>query len=204
MDNDNNDNNYNNDNYNNDNDNNNNNTIEDLDLSWINEFEKIDNEYKIYYTEELSFIRLHTIYVNNNNDIEKIREEKILLKTPGILQKEELLSIIKHNSLSNEVKYSLLSILKFNINLEPINLKTFLRNKNPSIGAPFLQSIKNLDTIKFEKSITMFHDINEILIIFHQKINKSIHISSEQKENGNRTKKIFINSNPKKKTKKRT
>jgi hypothetical protein len=184
-------------------DNDNNDTIEDLDLSWIHEFEKIDNEYKIYYTEELSFIRIHSIYVNNNNDIEKIREEKILLKTPGILQKEELLSIIKHNSFSNEIKYSLLSILKFNINLEPIHLKTFLRNKNPAIGAPFLQSIKNLDTIKFEKSITMFHDINEILIIFHQKINKSMQPSSEIKNVSNRTKKVFINSNPKKKTKKK-
>lgn len=184
-------------------DNENNDTIEDLDLSWINEFEKIDNEYKIYYTEELSFIRIHSIYVNNDNEIEKVREEKILLKNPGILQKEELLSIIKHNSFSNQVKYSLLSILKFNINLEPIHLKTFLRNKNPAIGAPFLQSIKNLDSIKFEKSITMFHDINEILIIFHQKINKSTRIGSEQKEMGNQTKKVFINSNPKKKTKKK-
>ena len=181
---------------------NNNDTIEDLDLSWINEFEKIDNEYKIYYTEELSFIRIHSIYVNNNDEIEKVREEKVLLKNPGILQKEELLSIIKHNSFSNQVKYSLLSILKFNINLEPIHLKTFLRNKNPAIGAPFLQSIKNLDTIKFEKAITMFHDINEILILFHQKINKKTHIDSEKKDTNNQTKKI-INSNPKKKTKKK-
>lgn len=187
-----------------DNENNNDDTIGDLDLSWINEFEKIDNEYKIYYTEELSFIRIHSIYVNINNEIEKVREEKCLLKNPGILQKEELLSIIKHNSFSNQVKYSLLSILKFNINLEPINLKTFLRNKNPAIGAPFLQSIKHLDTIKFEKSITMFHDINEILIIFHQKINKPVNIiSSELKNDTNRTKKVFINSNPKKKTKKK-
>ena len=187
-----------------DNDNNiDNNTIEDLDLSWINEFEKIDNEYKIYYSEELSFIRIHSIYVNSNNEIEKVREEKLLLRVPGVLQKEELLSIIKHNSFSNEVKYSLLSILKFNISLEPIHLKTFLRNKNPAIGAPFLQSIKNLDTIKFEKSITMFHDINELLIIFHQKINKPIRVSSDLTEISNRTKKVFINSNPKKKTKKK-
>lgn len=182
----------------------NNDTFGDLDLSWIHEFEKIDNEYKIYYTEELSFIRIHSVYVNNNNEIEKIREEKILLKTPGILQKEELLSIIKHNSFSNEIKYSLLSILKFNINLEPINLKTFLRNKNPAIGAPFLQSIQHLDSIKFEKSITMFHDINEILIIFHQKINKQLHKNSDSNIISNRTKKVFINSNPKKKTKKIT
>jgi hypothetical protein len=146
---------------------------------------------------------IHSIYVNNSNEIEKIREEKLLLKTPGVLQKEELLSIIKHNSFSNQVKYSLLSILKFNISLEPIHLKTFLRNKNPAIGAPFLQSIKNLDTIKFEKSITMFHDINELLIIFHQKINKPIRVSSDLTEISNRTKKVFINSNPKKKTKKK-
>lgn len=177
----------------------NNDNIEELDLSWIHEFEKIDNEYKIYYTEELTFIRIHSVYVNNDNEIEKIREEKMLLKTPGIIQKEELLSIIKHNSFSNQIKYSLLSILKFNINLEPMHLKNFLKNKNPAIGAPFLQSIKNLDSIKFDKSITMFHDINELLIIFHQKNNKT---SSDKKDTNNRTKKAFINSYPTKKTKK--
>jgi len=192
------------DNNNNNDNNNNDDTIVDLDLSWINEFEKIDNEYKIYYIEELSFIRIHSIYVNIKNEIEKVREEKFFLRNPGILKKEELLSIIKHNSFSNQVNYSLLSILKFNINLEPIHLKTFLRNKNPSIGEKFLQSIKNLDTIKFEKSITMFHDINEILIIFHQKINKPVNIiSSELKNDIHRTKKVFINSNPKKKTKRK-
>ena len=182
-----------------------NDNIEDLDLSWIQEFEKLDSEYKMYYTEDISFVRIHTIYVNNNNDIEKIREEKILLKTLGILDKEELLGIIKHNSFSNQIKYSLLSILKFNINIEPIHLNTFLKNKNPAIGAPFLQSIKNIDTIKFEKSISMFHDINEILIIFHQKINKQISNSESTLKyfNNNHTKKVFINSNTKKKTKRK-
>lgn len=180
---------------------NNDDTIGELDMSWLDEFEKMDSEYKNYYSEEITFIRVHSIYVNSDNEIEKIREEKILLKTPGVIQKEELLSIIKHNSFSNQIKYSLLSILKFNLNLEPINLNTFLRNKNPAIGAPFLQSIKNIDNIHFEKSISMFHDINNLLIIFHQKIFK-------KNENGqpiinNRTKKIFINSNAKKKTKKK-
>jgi len=180
-----------------------NDNIEDLDLSWIQEFEKLDNEYKMYYTEDISFIRIHTIYINSNNEIDKIREEKILLKTLGTLDKEELLSIIKHNSFSNEIKYSLLSILKFNINIEPIHLKTFLRNKNPAIGAPFLQSIKHIDTIKFEKSISMFHDINELIIIFHQKIYKPTNLDPSNKDTNNKTKKVFINSNTKKKTKKK-
>jgi hypothetical protein len=149
--------------------------IEDLDISWIREFEKIDNEYNEYYSEDLSFIKIHSIYINSNNEIEKTSEEKIILKNPGFLQKEELLGIIKRNLFLNRIKYSLLSILKFNINLEPIHLKTFLRNKNPDIGANFLTTVKNVDTIKFEKSITLFHDINEILIIFRNKKNTYNH-----------------------------
>jgi hypothetical protein len=91
--------------------------IEDLDSTWIQEFENLDNDYKNYYTEDLSFLRIHSIYINTLNDIEKVREEKIFLKEPGIINREELLSIIKHNSFSNETKYSLLSILKFNISI---------------------------------------------------------------------------------------
>lgn len=167
--------------------------IEDLDISWINDFEKIDNEYKIYYTEEISFIKIHFIYINNNNEIEKVKEEKILLKNNGILLKEELLSLIKNNLLLNQLKYSLSSILKFNINIQPIHLKTFLRNKNPLLGNTFLQPVKHIDSIKFDKTISMFHDINEVIIIFQQKNNII----------NNRTKKSLINTNTKKRTKRK-
>uniref|UniRef100_A0A6C0KRE0 Uncharacterized protein n=1 Tax=viral metagenome TaxID=1070528 RepID=A0A6C0KRE0_9ZZZZ len=167
--------------------------IEDLDLSWIHEFEKIDNEYKNYYTEDLQFISIHSIYINKDNSIEKIKEEKIMFKTLGILQKEELLRIIKNNVCSNGIKYSLLSILKFNINIEPENLKTFLRSKNENIGNTFLHSIKNIDSIKFDKSISLFHDINDLIIIFHQK-NKNL---------PSFTKKIYIQTISNKKTKRK-
>lgn len=173
-----------------------NNAIDDLDVTWIQEFENLDNEYKSYYTEELSFIRIHSIYVNNDNNIEKIKEEKVLLKIPGILQKDELLGIIKHNSFLNQIKYKLLSILKFNINLEPINLKTFLRSKDKNIGSLFLQSVKNIDTIRFDKSIAMFQDINDVIIVFHEKMNTQL--GSIPK---NYTKKIYIRSKSNKKTK---
>lgn len=177
--------------------------IEDLDITWINEFEKIDNEYNIYYTEEISFIKIHCVYINNNNEIEKITEEKIFLKTPGLLQKEELLGIIKYNLCLNQMRYSLLSILKFNINLEPVHLKTFLRNKKPNIGDKFLTSIKNLDTIKFDKSITLFHDINEVFILFNKKKISSMD-NFDKQYLFNRTKKIYIKPKSKKMTKKRT
>jgi hypothetical protein len=181
---------------------NDNDELENIDSSWIEEFENLDKEYKDYYTEDITVIKIHCIYVNKEDKIERILENKLILKNPGIISKEEILGVIKHNMICNEVKYSLLYILKFNINLEPIYLKTFIRSKEPlaNIGNQFIQSIKNIDEIKLDKSISMFHDLNDLLIIFNDKSNltNSTNISYHNKV---KTKKIYLNSNSIKKTK---
>jgi hypothetical protein len=168
----------------------------ELDSSWVEEFENFDNEYKHYYTEDISFINIHSIYVDTNNTIIKVKEEKTLLRTPGIIDKEELLTIIKRNSVVSNIQYSLLSILNFNVNIDPVNLINFLKNKNKDIGSSFLHTNNNIDNIKFDKSIPIFHDINDIIIIFIEKIYVS-------KEHRIFTKKMSINSNTNKKTKKK-
>ena len=172
--------------------------LETIDFSWIEEFDNLDKEYKDYYTEDLTVIKIHCVYINKDNEIERVLEDKILLKTPGVLSKEEIVSLIKHNMVCNQVKYALLYILKFNINLDPIYLKTFIKSKDPLsiIGNNFLQSIKNIDTIKFDKSISMFHDLNDLLIMFYNKelVTTAQHIRSQ-------TRKIYINSSSFKKTK---
>lgn len=182
----------------------------ELDTSWVDEFDKNDNEYKSYYNEELTFINLHCIYINKNSEISKVHEEKILFKTPGTLSREEVIGLIKRNTFCDNMKYSLLSILKFNINIEPINLKTFIKTKDTSlnIGNHFLHSVTNIDTICFDKSIGMFHDINDLLIIYYDKNNgKNTNNNTNTNTNGNNdsknkntTRKIYINSNSLKKT----
>ena len=169
----------------------------EVDSSWLEEFDNLDKEYKDYYTEDLTVVKTHCIYVNKGNEIERIIEDKILLKTPGLLSKEETVSLIKRNSICNQVKYSLLYILKYNINLDPINLKTFIRSKSElvDLGTPFLQSVKHIDDIKFDKSISMFHDLNELLIIFYNKDATLTH------HNRSGTRRIYINSSSFKKTK---
>ena len=65
--------------------------------------------------------RLETIQFKDlesfNNEIEKLLEDNLILKTPGVLSKEEIVSLIKHNMICNETKYTLLYILNFNIRL---------------------------------------------------------------------------------------
>jgi hypothetical protein len=177
-------------------------TFEDLDTSWLDEFEKMDKEYKSYYSEDLLFIRVHYIYINSNQEITNVYEEKQLFKKPAILLKEDLIGLIKRNTIINQTKYSLLSILKYNINIEPINLKTFFRSKNKNIGSTYLQSIKHIDDIIFDKSISMFHDLNDLIILFLEKGTSSNHntvsnnntVTSSTNDNKSKgTKRIYIN-----------
>ena len=142
----------------------------ELDNTWITNFEAKEKDYNSYYKEDLSFICINYVYINNRNAIINISKEKYLFKKPGVLSRDELLGLIKHNTIHNSVKYSLLSLLKYNIDFEPINLKTFLRSKDKNIGNNYLQSVTNIDNIVFEKSISMFHDINNLFIIFINKL----------------------------------
>jgi len=140
-----------------------------LDTTWINDFEALEKDYNSYYNEDLTFIYINYVYINNQNEIINISKDKYLFNKPGVLSREELVGLIKHNTIHNSVKYSLLSLLKYNIDFEPIHLKTFLRSKDKHIGSNYLKSISNIDTIVFEKSISLFHDINNLFIIFIDK-----------------------------------
>ena len=164
--------------------------LTDLDDSWIVEFENIDNEYKNFYKENIQSVKLRYLYINKNNCLEKIKEENIILKVPNILSKEEIIGILKKNNTLNTVKYSLLGLLKYNIDLEPINLKNFLKKE---LDTNYLTSVKTIDTIYFKPSIYMFQDLTDIFILFCEK---------NQNNNNNKsfTKKIYIQSSIKNKT----
>jgi len=149
--------------------------IEELDDTWLEEFNVLDNDYKKFYADNITFIRYHCIYITGSNEIEFIKENKTILGVPSIIQKEELIHIIKNNTLVNSVKYKVFSMSFFNLNIEPKHLKTFLKSKNKDIGTNFLHPI-TLNNTTIDKSITMFHDISNLFILFkldnNTKINK--------------------------------
>lgn len=159
-----------------------------LDDDWINKFEETDKLYKDFYKEDLYYINLQIIYINRENEIEKLKQESFLMSKPNYISNEEILEILKKNSIDNEKRYTLLSILKYNINLEPDEVKSYLNNgENPY--RDYLSIIKNIDTIVFEKSINMFHDLNDLILIFYE---KSLELKKSDAKNT--TKKVYISS----------
>lgn len=141
---------------------------EKLNGDFIVEFEKTDKLYQDFYKDDVYFVGLKFIYVNRNNEIDKIVTDSFLLSTPNYIIREELLQILKNNNTTNNHGYSLLSALKYNITLEPTDVSDFLKREDDG-NDDYLVAVKNIDTIKFEKTISMFHDLNELIMIFYEK-----------------------------------
>jgi hypothetical protein len=157
-----------------------------LDDDWINKFEETDKLYKDFYKEDLYYINLQIIYINRGNEIEKLKQESFLMSKPNYISNDEVLEILKKHSIDNDKRYTLLSILKYNISLEPEEIKSYLNNGENN---EYLSIIKNIDAITFQKSINMFHDLNDLILIFYEKS-----LELKKPDANNTTKKIYLRS----------
>jgi hypothetical protein len=137
-----------------------------MDDNWIHEFEENDKLYKDFYKDDLYFVKLKFIYLDAEHNINKIKDESYLLMNPNFISREEMIQILKTNCIDNSKKYSLFAILKFNFTLNADEMHKYIMNKDDH---DYLSIIKNINTIYFEKSISMFQDLNEVIFIFHEK-----------------------------------
>ena len=170
----------------------------ELNDEWINTFEKTDKLYQDFYKDDLYYVNLKFCYVNRNDELEKIREESFLMSNKNCITREEILQILKKTTIENGIKYSLLSILRYNITLDADDIKNFIiysSETSDNNENSFLKIINNIDAIHFEKTINMFQDLNELIFIYYEK-------SQELKkvDPNNTTKKVFLKTNTNKKT----
>jgi hypothetical protein len=157
-----------------------------LDNKWITNFEKEDELYQDFYIDDNYFVHLHFIYIHKNMEIEKIREETFFMKTPNIISREEIIGLLKKNAFQNKQKYSIFSLLKFNIHLKPQDIPFFLQNSSNTNTEDFLKPIKHIDTVTFEKTISMFQDLNTLYFIYVE--NRNMDVNTKK----NLTKKIYL------------
>ena len=179
---------YNNNEYNNNEYNEYNNKLDD---DWINNFEKTDELYQDFYKDDLYYINLKYIYVSRANEIEKIKQESFLMSRPNYISREEILQILKKSVTDDDRRYSLLSILKYNITLDAEEIKKFVLHEDiqDNVERNYLKIVKNIDAIGLEKTINMLHDLNDIILIFYEKSNELKTVNPHTS-----TKKIYLRS----------
>lgn len=139
--------------------------MDTLDDTWMKQFE----DYNDFYTDDVFCINLNLIYINRENEIEKIKEEKFLLPSPNILTKEDLVSIIKRNSVAGKKEYYLYSLVKFNIDLDPSEVQCFLKETKDTFSETFLTENNQENEIVFKKTINMFQDLNDVVFLLREK-----------------------------------
>jgi hypothetical protein len=164
-----------------------------LNDDWIKKFDETDKLYQDFYKDDIYYVDLKFIYVNRENEIEKIKQTPFLMTTPNRINREEIIEILKKSAMEDNRKYSLLSILRYNILLEPDQIKYYLMD---SIDTNYLNVIKNIDTIHFEKTINLLQDLNDVTIIYYEKTVELIKVDPNKC-----TKRIYLQSlSSKKKT----
>jgi len=182
--------------------------IDSLDDEWIKKFEEEDKKYEDFYKEDNYYVNLYFIYINEENSVEKIKQEKFFMNTPNYITREEIIYLLKKNTIMDNVKYSIFSLLKYNMTLEPYDIQPYLNIQEYKDDSSFLQTIKNIDTIFFEKTISSFQDLNSLFFILRKKSStneKQIKTLNNDKNIQRYTKKIYIhkiNSTRKKGTRK--
>jgi hypothetical protein len=146
-----------------------------MNFDWLEDYEK--DEYNILYKNELNCIEINFLYVNVDNELYFLKSEKIPLED-GVLKKNDLIFILRKNMFLGKRKFSPSALLKFNIDLDPSEIKKYINSED---DYEFLTSEKYTNDIIWSDSIGMFHDLNSLHVIF-----------KEKKPSNSTTKKIYI------------
>jgi hypothetical protein len=178
--------------------------FQELDTSWIRDFETEDGLYKDFYSEDLYFINIHFVYLNDSDIIEKVKKDKFFFneKQSNTISKEELFKIIVKNKSLNNENYKLNFLFKYNFTVDPYNIISFLKNNTSNIDEidrnnSYLSPITSIESVQFKKTIAMFQDLNSITITYKKgKINNNIKGKQNNTDN-TKTKRLHIKKNVK-------
>jgi hypothetical protein len=145
---------------------------DDLDMSWLNEHERIQNTQTNYYREPMETVNTYFIYINQNQYIDKILCEKYdleIVSNGSLLNKETLLKIIQTKKIKTlNTRYKLIDILQYHVDLEPEHIQTFINGEPDPSSQKILKNISVFDEIVLSPSIFIFHGINCIYFIFQE------------------------------------
>jgi hypothetical protein len=142
---------------------------EELNTDWIENFKLEENIYHEFYKEPVVVIKLFFMYVNGNNEIEHVHSDIYSFLEKGCIKRENILQLIKENQILHSLKYKLISLLRYNIDLAPDEIKDYLRDDNHADNLKrFIRGEQYLNDIYFDDTISMFQDLNALYFLYSE------------------------------------
>ena len=150
---------------------------------WMDNIETKLTKFKMFELKKNTTLKVLITYVNNNEIVE-IKKHKMNLKQKNCISKEELADLLINNKTNSNITYNSYRIMKFNLNLEPLELENFLekellqnsqdddddsQDEDDNEYETFTNNYNNLVDVKLDDSINMFEDLNMIMIILQKR-----------------------------------
>ena len=163
------------------------------DTTWMDLLEKEEQDYKSFYKENVDVIKIFYTYVDNNNNIYYVKKDNLFVEENKI-NKNELIYILKKNKNNNNKNHKLISILQYNIDLEPEDVLSYLKFKEKY---NFLTIVSKINDILWNDTISIFKNLNSLHIVYYE---EPIKKSSNTKKVYIRNKKLKRNKHTRKRT----
>ena len=148
---------------------------DDLDTSWIDDLDKLNNIHHSYFREPMKYIDFCILFVDSNDSILKIKKENHRFST---IDKNctftnsfliQFIERIKNTYSKGMIRYKLQDVLLYNIDIEPEHIQPYVSNENLlELGTKKLQSLSIIQDVVVPPSIFIFHKINSLFFIFKQ------------------------------------
>ena len=136
--------------------------METLDLTWFNSQEKIEEKYDRFYRSDVEKLGITFIYINTDNEICITRKQQVKLNK-SILNRRELVNIIRDNRKLNGDNHSLYALLKFNF------ISSAESILNDDLMGDHFNVISNVQDIIFQKTIKELESVNHLYIVLKPK-----------------------------------
>ena len=144
--------------------------LEELDLNWVEEYEKDEKIYNHFNCEDTNEIKLVVFYLNNN-EIANTIKDKILLSTKNLIKQEELLYQIKKYNKNTKLSY----ISLYNINIQNVKEINNIDKEN------YLQEIKGINDIKLAPTLKCFINLNTLYIFLTEKNKEQVVVNTTKR-----------------------
>jgi len=143
-----------------------------IDTIWLEEYDSLQSISTTPVIELMKFIGAYFVYINPNDYIENILFETINLEFDidskfSIITKEAVLKIIQSKKKVLDLKYKLVDILSFIVDIEPENIQSF-NKMDLDDSKTFLKNVPIFNDIHIDKSIFVFHNINSLFFFFKE------------------------------------
>ena len=149
------------------------NDVDNLDVKWLDDVEQHNREYGKFYKDDIFSIKIVFIYTDVNKNIEHVSSKNVDLENKNIFTQNELVSVIHTNNQINKKRYRLLKCYLYNLDIEPDDLKDFIRNNNKydvsKTDTPFFHLIDVARNIVIYPTISQFQKMNTLYLVMGER-----------------------------------